>query len=319
MADQTQPIMCGIDVAKDTLDIARTEGPVTHIRNSAGAIGDWLDALPGGSRLAMEATGRYHEALLKQAQEAGHEVYLINGNQLNHYREAVGTRAKTDPQDARLLLRYLQREQAALTPAKCLNDKEKHLWRLLQRRATLVRARAQLKLSLESDPATQDMVGEVSDSLNRVIGRVDRLMRVLARELGWEADIKRCQSIPGIGPLNALGLVASFRRGDFSRSDQFVAFLGLDVRVRDSGKSRGRRKLTKRGNPEMRRLLYNAAMSASRTLSFHSRYEQHRARGLSTTAAFVALARKLVRIAYALLSKGEQFDEKLYKQACIAP
>lgn len=319
MADQTQPIMYGIDVAQDTLDIAQTGGSVIHIRNSVGAIGDWLEALPGGTQLAMEATGRYHETLLKQAQEAGHEVYLINGNQLKHYREAVGIRAKTDPQDARLLLRYLQREQASLTPVKHLNSKEKQLWCLLQRRATLVRSRTQLKLSLESDPATQDMVGEICDSLNRAIRQVDRLMRGLARELGWETDIKRCQSIPGIGPLNALGLVASFRRGDFSHSDKFVAFLGLDVRVRDSGKSRGRRKLTKRGNPEMRRLLYNAAMSASRTLSFHGRYEQHRARGLSTTAAFVALARKLVRIAYALLSKGEQFDEKLYRQACTTP
>ena len=38
--------------------------------------------------------------------------------------------------------------------------------------------------------------------------------------------------------------------------------MGLDVRVRDSGTFRGRRKLTKKGDPEVRRLLYNAAMAA---------------------------------------------------------
>ena len=318
MADQSQPIICGIDVASKTLDIARSDGPVTRIGNSSEEIEDWLATLPDRTRLAMEATGRYHESLLEQALAAGHEVYLINGQRLNHYREAVGTRAKTDPEDARLLMRYLEREWSELTPVKCLNGREKGLWRLLQRRATLVRARTQLRQSLGSDPATRDMVDEVSANLNRVIARIECNLRVLARELGWEADIQRCRSIPGIGPLNALALVASFRRGDFSHSDRFVAYLGLDVRVRDSGKCPGRRKLTKRGNPELRRLLYNAAMSAARNRSFQGHYERYKARGLSKTAALVVIARKLVRIAFALLSKGERFDAEAYAGACNA-
>ncbi len=309
MADNTRPITCGVDVSKDTLDIAQSDQTAQCIANTPEAITHWLSTLPEQSRLALEATGYYHDVVLEQALAAGHEVYLINGQQLNHYREAVGTRAKTDPGDAQLLLRYLLREQAELTPVKSLTCKEKRLWRLLQRRATLVRVRAQLRLSLTSEPATRSLADEATQGLDRVIAKVDRQIRALARELDWEADLERCRSIPGIGELNALALLASFRRGDFQRSDQFVAFLGLDVRVRDSGKSRGRRKLSKRGNPEVRRLLYNAAMSASRTRQFNAYYERHRARGLSTTAAAMALARKLVRIAFALLSKGEAFEE----------
>lgn len=311
MADKPQPITCGIDVSKDTLDIAQSDNTTQCITNTPGAIAQWLNGLPEQSQLALEATGYYHDVVQELALAAGHRVYLVNGQQLNHYREAVGRRAKTDPGDAQLLLRYLVREQAELTPVKPLTCKEKQLWRLLQRRATLVRARVQLRLSLSSEPATRDLADEATQGLDRVIAKVDRQLRSLARELGWEADLERCRSIPGIGELNALALLASFRRGDFQRSDQFVAYLGLDVRVRDSGKSRGRRKLSKRGNPELRRLLYNAAMSASRTRHFKAFYERYRARGLSTTASAMALARKLVRIAFALLTKGDKFEEKV--------
>lgn len=315
MADLVQPIMYGVDVAKATLDIACNDEPVVRVANTPEAIGDWVASLPRQAHIAVEATGCYHETLVELAKAADHEVYLINGKQLRHYREAVGDRAKTDPQDACLILRFLTHEWTRLTPVKSLTEKEKRVWRLLQRRAKLVRARAQLKLSLESDPDTVAMAGEASASLSGMISRVERLVRALARELGWGSAIRRCQGIPGIGPLNALALVACFNRGDFCRSDQFVAYLGLDVRVRDSGTFRGRRKLTKRGNPELRRLLYNAAMSAVRTTTFEATYQRYLARGLSRTAALVAISRKLARIAFALHATGKTFDER----ACMAP
>ncbi len=317
MADQSQPILCGIDVAKDTLDIAKAGESAISIPNTTEAIQQWLALLPGEAHVAIEATGSYHIALQEQAERHGHQVYLVNGKQLRHYREAVGMRAKTDPGDARLLLRYLQHERDSLAPAKTLSTKEKQLWSLLQRRATLVRARTQLNQSLGSDPETLAMARSVTQTLDALIARVDRRMLTLARHLGWAEAIKRCQGIPGIGPLNALALVICFNRGDFSRADQFVAYLGLDVRVRDSGICKGRRKLTKRGNSEMRRLLYNAAMSFARNPSYRPWYTQYTARGLSSTAALMIVARKLVRIAFALLSKGEEFEAKRFGGGCV--
>jgi len=65
------------------------------------------------------------------------------------------------------------------------------------------------------------------------------------------------RAIPGVGPLTAMALVAVYHRGHFRSVDAFIAFMGTDVRVRESGQSRGRRKLTKKGDPELRRLLFN--------------------------------------------------------------
>ena len=59
-------------------------------------------------------------------------------------------------------------------------------------------------------------------------------------------------------------LVATWHRGAFSNVDALIAFLGLDVRVRQSGRWQGRRKLTEKGDGEIRRLLFNADMQARR-------------------------------------------------------
>src|SRR3546814_2912376 len=79
----------------------------------------------------------------------------------------------------------------------------------------------------------------------------------------WSSDV--CASDLGIGLLTGARLITSFQRGDFRNADAFIAFLGLDLRISQSGRKKGRSCLTKRGDPEVRRLLHNAAMSARRT------------------------------------------------------
>jgi transposase len=103
----------------------------------------------------------------------------------------------------------------------------------------------------------------------------------------------------------------AFHRGQFRSSDAFVAFLGLDVRVRDSGRSVGKRKLTKQGSSELRRLLYTAAMAAKRSRTWEPFYQRCLDRGFKTTQALVALARKLVRVAFALMKNQSQYEPKI--------
>ena len=86
---------------------------------------------------------------------------------------------------------------------------------------------------------------------------------------------------------------------------------GLDPRPNDSGKKTGQRRLSKRGWPEIRRLLYAAAMSAARTKAWNGFYLAQRAKGLSTTAALIVLARKLLRVAFSLFKQQSDFDSSL--------
>lgn len=115
MANLVQPITLGIDVSSEMLDVAFPDDVLVRVENTPSAIKAWLSELPFHTRIALEATGSY--------------------------REAVGPRAKTDAHDARLLRRYLSHEHASLKPVKALSIREKRLWRLLKRRAVLVKAR----------------------------------------------------------------------------------------------------------------------------------------------------------------------------------
>jgi transposase len=174
--------------------------------------------------------------------------------------------------------------------------------------ATLVRARTQLKQSLTDLGSLQKDVEALIARCDQSIRKMEHALRAEAKRLGWTAEVRRCQGIPGVGPLTALAIVATDHRGQFLNADAFIAFMGLDVRVRDSGQFRGRRKLTKKGDSELRRLLFNAAMQGRRNLLWEPYYLALRSRGLSTTAAFVALGRKLARVCFALLKNGTDFN-----------
>lgn len=310
-------VLCtyGVDVAKAWLDIYSSDSEaVERIENTGGAIDAWLRGVSGEARIAVEATNRFHESVAERALARGHQVYVVDALKLCRYREAVGARAKTDRCDAILLARYVHQEHAHLRRWQPQDPHQARLWRLLKRRATLVQTTARLRQSLSDlgslDAAAKELIGHCQ----QLVRGVEREMHQQACRLGWGEDLRRTHAIPGVGPITALALVVTFRRYNFRSADAFVAFMGLDVRVRDSGICRGRRKLTKKGDPELRRLLYNAAMAACRQPHWQHYYQSLRDRGFSGTAALVALSRKLARVGYALLHNQTCF--KAENRAC---
>lgn len=314
-----QPLILGADVSKADLAVCiDPESPVQIITNTPHAITQWLQSLPlGPACLAVEATNTFHLDLVEQAHQAGHTVYLIDGYRLSRYRDSIGTRAKTDASDAQLLQRYLSREQDNLRPWTPPPAGYTALQRLLHRRAALVQARVTLQQSLAGIPELKRSTTALLRQLTRLDALIQQRLLGTMTQLNWTTDSKRCQAIEGIGPLTAAALTMTFHRGHFKNSDAFIAFLGLDVRIRDSGKMRGRRKLTKKGDPELRRLLFLAAMQASRSATWKAFYQRHLDRGLAKIQALVILARKLARVAFALLKNQTDYQPKTRQGACM--
>jgi transposase len=264
----------------------------------------------------VEATNTFHVNLVELAHRAGHTVYLVDGYRLNRYRDSIGGRAKTDASDAQLLRRYLVREQEDLRPWAPPPKGYATVQRLLHRRATLVQARVALQQSLADIPGLKRSATAMLRQINRLDALIQKQLFETLRQLDWTSAWRRCQAIEGVGPLTAAALTVTFQRGAFRSSDAFIAFIGLDVRVRDSGKLRGRRKLTKKGDPELRRLLYLAAMQACRSQTWHAFYQRHLDRGLSKIQALVILARKLARVAFALLKNQSDYRPKTIDGPC---
>lgn len=310
MANQVVKITLGVDVAKDQHLIYNWQTQQNiRLPNQRSDIKAWLKTLHGPVRLAIEPTSHYHLVMVDEALALGYEVYLVNPRQLAHYREAVNERNKTDPLDAWLLARYLEHEADQLRPFQPRDPRAQHLWKLILHRATVVKSQQQLQQSFTD---VQISIRGVISQFKDLLVRIDRQILALIRELGWWPDYQYCLSIPGIGATNASALVAAYHRGSFAGSDAFISYLGLDVRIRESGYFKGRRKLSKRGEPEVRRLLYCASHPARHYQRFAEYYQRQLDKGLCKIAARIILARKLARIAFALMRNGETFvkDEK---------
>jgi transposase len=298
------------DVSKRELVIAVYPGEVgvKRIANQEAVISAWLDTLPAGSVIAMEATGTYHRRLADLAHGRGFVVYVVNPRNVYYYVRGMGARGKTDPSDAKLLARYVAHERAHLhsyVPPSALCER---LTTLLERRAVLVRTRQALTQSLADLPALAGEKRNLFEAVAALLCGIDQELAALTSSDASTAKlVTRLKTISGVGPLVASLLCALFKRFAFRHADALIAYLGLDPRPDESGQHRGRCRLSKRGHPEWRRLLIAAAMSAARTKAWRDYVNLQRAKALPATAVHVILARKMLRTAFAMFKNGQDF------------
>lgn len=299
----------GVDVAKDTVVMAQHGGTPRTLPNRRTELLAWLKTLPSGSRVAMEATGRYHTLLADLADGLGLPVYVLNPKDVHYYAKGLGRRGKTDRVDALVIARFLAKEHEQLRVYHTPTPQQRELDQLLVRRAQVVVSRTALRASLQDLPLVRPMLDAALQALEALIEQLDQRRDALIAACPQRRQAQQhLQSIVGVGPLVGAALGQALQRIPFANADAFVAYTGLDPRPMDSGQKTGRRRLSKRGPAELRRLLYNAAMSASKTRIWKPFYQRQRDKGLSTTAALVILARKIARIAWSVYHYQTTFD-----------
>jgi transposase len=304
-------VFVGVDVSKAELVAAfHDQEGCCSIANEAGAINAWLHKLPDGAALAMESTGRYHQLLATLARAAGLQVFVLNARDVYFYAKALGARAKTDRVDAHVIARYLAEQHKQLHPWQAPSAVLAQVQCLLVQRWTVVTKRAALHQSLQGcDAVIANEVQALDLAFNALLKAIDARIATLFEDDAYlDAQRALLQSIVGVGPQSSALLASVLEQVSFASGDALVAYSGLDPRACDSGKSRGRRRLSKRGQPALRRQMYLAAMSACHTKTFEGTYKALRQRGLKTTEALVVLARKLLRIAFAVWRTGRPFD-----------
>jgi transposase len=329
MSDQPKTVdIIGADVSSREVVVAwaRSNKPQQTIANNRKAILAWLKQLAPNCVIGMEATGRYHHLLAELAVGCGHTVYVINPKHLASYARGVGQRGKTDPLDAQVIARYVDRERDQLHPYVAASALQRTLRNLLSQRAAMVRHRGAIKQSLEATTADGTTAlkrarQRALQSLEGLIAEIDaELKRAVTTDTALETKRQQLHAITGIGFLNSIALTHRFDRTPFANSDAVVAAYGMDPRPKDSGQKLGKRRLTKQGNPEDRRLIYMAAQSAAKTKLFKPIYQALLGRGFATTEAIVILARKLLRIAFSVWTSGKSFDPaKIGILACKKP
>lgn len=304
-------LFIGVDVAKDSVMVACSQETFAArtVPNKPAALKTFLLSLPAGASIAMEATGSYHQCLADLAHALGLRVYVLNPRDLYHYAKGVGMRAKTDRVDAALIARFLANEGTRLRPYQPATAEQRKIDQLLRRRAKIVTLKTALQLTCAEARSIRTEVNGVLKGFMALLKKIDRQLAELQQAMPDRAQqVARLQTIPGVGPLTACWLANLLDRVKFRNSDALVAFTGMDPRPCDSGQKRGKRRLSKRGPAEGRRLLFNAAMAAARSAVWKQTYAHSREQGWASTEAIMILARKILRIALVMHKTEKGFD-----------
>ena len=306
-----EPTLCiGVDVSKAELVIAMgPERRPCSVANDAASIANWLKDIPADALIAMESTGRYHGLLAHLASQAGLKVYVLNARDVFFYARALGTRAKTDGVDAGVIARYLVEHHKKLHPWRLASPLQQRLHELLTRRAQVTTHRSSLRQVFTGIDTEGIDTSALQAAFKALLQSIDDKVQVLiASDTQMAQGCERLCTITGIGPQTSALLATLLSRFDFANADALVAYSGLDPRPNDSGAKRGRRRLSKKGPPLLRRQMYLAGFAASHSIALKPLYQSIRAKGFATTEALVILGRKLLRVAFAVWKGSEVFD-----------
>lgn len=308
-----QPVFVGVDVAKATLaSFVHGSKARKDFSNEPAAIQAWLDQLPAHAWIAVESTGRYHQRLVTLATASGRPAFVLNARDVFFYARALGQRGKTDRSDAEVIARYLAEHHAELRPWTAPSEIQSRLQELLRCRTRVATKKSSLRQVLKGVEELRPEAAELEDAIDALLDRIDaKIARLIEDDPPLQQRIEQLRTIPGVGALGAALLVSLFSRVPFANADAVVAFSGLDPRPNDSGARTGRRHLSKRGSPVLRRQLYLCAFSAGRSRQLRDLYTAIKAKGLKPTQALIILARKLLRVAWAVWNSGRPFDPAL--------
>ena len=151
------------------------------------------------------------------------------------------------------------------------------------------------------------LVSQISAD-NRFIDSLEKQIGEHLEEIPYSESLI---SIKGIGKVTAAGLIGEV--GDFQKFgtiSEITKLAGLDLFEISSGKHRGRRRISKRGRPLLRKLLYFAALNMVKAHGIlHEPYQGMLSRGMPKVKALVAIARKLLRIVFALARDNTMYVE----------
>ena len=313
--------MLGIDVSKDSLSVSLLH-PLTHklqweetVPNTKAGVQLLLERTSCDIPWVMEPTGRYSLSVACQAKAAQRQVLLAPPRKAKAFLAAIQSRAKNDRIDSRGLALYAL--AVPLRPYPIKSDSIDQLDQLLTARKGIAGAIASLGQQKKELPYAADALLPAILALKTQRKSIDQRIAELTSHSELSTLVAALDVVPGIGLITAASVASALTSKEFAHPDAFVAYIGLDVRVRDSGQRKGKRGLSKQGDPELRRLLYLAASASlnSKLNPFASQYQREQAKGLTKTAALNAVARKLARMCWSIARHGTTFDsDRVYQQ-----
>jgi transposase len=302
----------GVDVCKEYLDADTL--PSTQKRrftNDAAGIAELVAwARPfGPERIVFESTGHYQKAAVGALLAAALPAVVVNARQVRDFAKGLGILAKTDAIDAAVLARFGQVVPTVVRPL--LAPEIQAFQELYDRRGQLVRMLAVEKNHRHA--TTSDKVIRNIDSHIRYLEKQiqeleDRMDHFVENSEAFRARDEILQSITGIGPQVSRTLLAYLPELGQGTRQQISALVGLAPFNDDSGTQSHTRHI-RGGRGKVRVGLYQAAVVAIRRCPHMKEfYVRLKARGKASKVALIAVARKILVLANALVRTMKPYD-----------
>lgn len=336
--DASLELFVGIDIAQQTAQISwltAGQAPCASFTIKQTPVG--FDQLrhhlattqvpPPQTLVVLEATGVYWSRLALDLQAAGYPVAVINPAQAHYFAKAQLRRSKTDALDAQLLAQFAERMRPTpwTPPPAVYHEIEQRL----QLRQALLTARQAARNQLHALLAGAVAVISVQQRLEAVITFYDEQLARLETDLranlpqegAWARNLDLLLTINGIGRWTALWLlVATVNFSSCTTVEEAVGYAGLGPVQHTSGTSvRGREHLPHGGHKQLRTALYLATLSAARHNTLIAPfYARLIAAGKPKKVARCAAARKLLHLAWAVVTKQQAYDPHYGKVTVLA-
>lgn len=308
----------GIDISKDTFDAAwKTESGMAHEKfpNAKTGFKQLLKVAPSDAKFVMESTGTYHMNCAMYLTACDRHVSVENSLAVKRHIQSDLKRCKSDKSDAISIAKYGREkrpepwhapseEARKARRCKALMDKFQVAITMMK---NLLHAFNQEDMHDDALKICKAALRELEASLSKAEKAFEDL--VCKR---WGEEVKIISSIPGVGKASACHLVAKVE--DFTRfetSRQYLSWLGMTPRNLQSGTCiHVRGGITKMGDSRLRTQFYMCAVAS---ISFNRKsremWERMRAKGKPAKVAFVAIENKLLKTAFALVTKREMYSE----------
>ena len=307
----------GIDISKDTFDAAwLLDGKKNHLKleNNVKGFKRLLTEVPTESHFAMEATGEYHLNCARYLSSCGKPVAVLNPFAVKMHMQSDLRRCKNDKADSYSIAKFAAEKKTDCWT--CPTDDEiklKHLDAVVDGLQKQIRQSKNILHSLTQVSLRDDLAVSI---IKKTISGLEALMeRARSRQLeiieaNKKEEVALACSIPGIGLETSLKFfthVGDVNRFESSRS--LISWIGLTPRNAQSGTSIHKNGcISRMGCTRLRGQFYMCAVVAIKynpdCKAFYNRLKES---GKPSKVALIAVANKLIRQLYAVLTKKEAY------------
>jgi transposase len=311
-----QRTFIGVDVSQDFLDVhVRPASLRQRFANTPAGIAALIAWVRphAAERIVFESTGPYQKAAVGALLTEGLPAVVVNARQVRDFAKAMNYLAKTDTLDAAVIAHFAE---VATTTIRPLESQEIRDFReLCDRRGQLVRMLAMEKNQQHSATVAQaspKVLKSIAKHITYLEGQIrdleNRLDRLVEGCAAFQARNELLQTITGIGPQVARTLLAYLPELGQRNRQRITALVGLAPFNDDSGTHSGLRHI-RGGRSKVRVGLYQAAIAAIRHCPrMKALYAALKARGKASRVAIIAVARKLLVLANALIRDGKPYQ-----------